>query len=41
MQEADPNGWLHAASKEMASVLESDWEDWKKNWEAEFTAPTP
>jgi hypothetical protein len=28
MQEADPDGWLHAASKEMVRVLESDWEDW-------------
>jgi Uncharacterized protein conserved in bacteria (DUF2252) len=34
-----PDGWLQAASKQMVRLLESDWEDWKKNWKAEFTAP--
>ena len=33
-----PDGWLQAASKEMVRLLESDWEDWKKNWAAEFNA---
>jgi hypothetical protein len=34
-----PDGWLRAASKEMVRLLESDWDDWKKNRAAEFTAP--
>ncbi len=31
-----PDGWLRAASKEMMRLIEDDWEDWRRNWEADF-----